>query len=73
MATPMLIEEESGTCTGRQHPHNGYYAGDFFHRTKALEPSVPLRLVPPALRLLPSSPASADPPRRPHTQATRAA
>jgi hypothetical protein len=29
MATTLLIEEERGTCTGRIHPHNGYYAGDF--------------------------------------------
>jgi hypothetical protein len=32
MATAMLIEEESGTYTGRYHPHNGYYAGDFSRR-----------------------------------------
>ena len=24
-----LVEEEVGTCSGRFHPHNGYYAGDF--------------------------------------------
>jgi hypothetical protein len=24
-----LVEEEAGTCSGRLHPHNGYYAGDF--------------------------------------------
>jgi len=29
MARGLVIEEESGTCTGRMHPHNGYYAGDF--------------------------------------------
>ena len=30
MAASMSIEEESGTYTARfQHPHNGYYAGDF--------------------------------------------
>jgi hypothetical protein len=29
MATSLVIEEESGTCTGYVHPHNGYYAGDF--------------------------------------------
>jgi hypothetical protein len=29
MTTSLLIEEESGTSTGRSHPHNGYYAGDF--------------------------------------------
>ena len=25
----LLLEEESGSSTGRRHPHNGYYAGDF--------------------------------------------
>jgi hypothetical protein len=29
MAASIAIEEESGTYTGRVHPHNGYYAGDF--------------------------------------------
>lgn len=29
MARALVIEEESGTYTGRRHPHNGYYAGDF--------------------------------------------
>jgi len=29
MATALIIEEESGTCSGFMHPHNGYYAGDF--------------------------------------------
>jgi hypothetical protein len=29
MAASITIEEESGTFTGRVHPHNGYYAGDF--------------------------------------------
>ena len=24
-----IVEEESGTFVPRQHPHNGYYAGDF--------------------------------------------
>ena len=33
MATSLVIEEESGTCTGYVHPHNGYYAGDFSLRT----------------------------------------
>ena len=31
MAASLVIEEESGTTTGRTHPHNGYYAGDFSH------------------------------------------
>jgi len=30
MAGSRIIEEESGTYTGRiRHTHNGYYAGDF--------------------------------------------
>ena len=29
MAASMLIESESGTWTGTQNAHNGYYAGDF--------------------------------------------
>jgi hypothetical protein len=30
MAVSLFIEEESGSYTARfQHPHNGYYAGDF--------------------------------------------
>ena len=31
MAASLFIEEESGTYTARcRHPHNGYYAGDFW-------------------------------------------
>jgi hypothetical protein len=29
MAATVSIEVESGTTSGRLHPHNGYYAGDF--------------------------------------------
>jgi hypothetical protein len=29
-ASQIIIEEETGTYTGRRHPHNGYYAGDFW-------------------------------------------
>ena len=29
MAATIFVEMESGTCSGRVHPHNGYYAGDF--------------------------------------------
>ena len=29
MAHSRVIEEESGTCRGWIHPHNGYYAGSF--------------------------------------------
>ena len=30
MAASLIIEEESGTCRGWVHPHNGYYACDFW-------------------------------------------
>ena len=30
MAASLIIEEESGTCRAWVHPHNGYYAGDFW-------------------------------------------
>jgi hypothetical protein len=30
MATSIAIEEESGTGSGRNLDHNGYYAGDFW-------------------------------------------
>ena len=30
MASWLIIEQESGTVTRRPHPHNGYYAGDFW-------------------------------------------
>ena len=29
MAATIFVETETGTCSGRVHPHNGYYAGDF--------------------------------------------
>lgn len=29
MAAWMTLEEESGTSRHTNHPHNGYYAGDF--------------------------------------------
>ena len=29
MAATIPVEVESGTYSGRVHPHNGYYAGDF--------------------------------------------
>jgi hypothetical protein len=35
MATALVIEEESGTCDGFVHPHNGYYAGDFHRANRA--------------------------------------
>ena len=35
MARSLVIEEESGTCRGWTHPHNGYYAGDFSIREGA--------------------------------------
>jgi hypothetical protein len=35
MATALVIEEESGTCSGFVHSHNGYYAGDFHRADRA--------------------------------------
>lgn len=29
MAASLTIEQESGTCAARVHPHNRYYAGEF--------------------------------------------
>jgi hypothetical protein len=52
MARGLVIEEESGTYTGRMHPHNGYYAGDFSPSGRATvetalpASSQPLHLVP---------------------------
>jgi hypothetical protein len=53
MTMRLLFEEESGSSTGRRHPHNGYYAGDFAGRTDAaVAPTrptlgqLPLRLLP---------------------------
>jgi hypothetical protein len=52
MARGLIIEEESGIYTGRMHPHNGYYAGDFFSsRSATVETALPassqpLHLVP---------------------------
>jgi hypothetical protein len=34
MARALVIEEQSGTCSGFMHRNNGYYAGDF-HRVDA--------------------------------------
>jgi hypothetical protein len=51
MARALITEEESGTCRGWTHPHNGYYAGDFCSSwtvTPATSPSAssrPLHLV----------------------------
>jgi len=41
MATALVIEEESGTCSGFVHPHNGYYAGDF-HRADPAPVTAPV-------------------------------
>ena len=36
MAAWIVIEEERGTYVGTpRHPHNGYYAGDFFASSRA--------------------------------------
>jgi hypothetical protein len=40
MARSLVIEEESGTYTGRRHPHNGYYAGDFSTQPVRTSPSI---------------------------------
>ena len=39
MARALLIEDESGTCSGFMHPHNGYYAGDFHRADVSMRPS----------------------------------
>lgn len=41
MATALVIEEESGICSGFVHPHNGYYAGDF-HRAAPAPVATPV-------------------------------
>ncbi len=50
MAASLIIEEESGTCTGWAHAHNGYYAGDFsdapLHTQSELAPLTSLYRVP---------------------------
>lgn len=46
MATSLVIEEESGTCTGYVHPHNGYYAGDFSLRTTSRAVEVDATVLP---------------------------
>ena len=41
-----IIEQESGTYSGRVHPHNGYYAGDFSglrHGTRNSDTRIPTR------------------------------
>ena len=46
MARSLFIEEEWGVTTGRIHPHNGYYAGDFSQtpvRTRPTTPTQPLQ------------------------------
>lgn len=46
MATSRVIEEESGTTTGRIHAHNGYYAGDFSSPRYDTRTSTPFSNVP---------------------------
>jgi hypothetical protein len=46
MAATRIIEQESGTYSGRVHPHNGYYAGDFSglrHGTRNSDTRIPTR------------------------------
>ena len=54
MTMRLLFEEESGCSTGRRHPHNGYYAGDFSGR-----PDTDVALGQALLRLLPAMRAPA--------------
>jgi hypothetical protein len=43
-ASQIVIEEEFGTFTGRtHHPHNGYYAGDFWTDWHATDDRTELR------------------------------
>jgi hypothetical protein len=35
MAATIPVEVETGTYSGRVHPHNGYYAGDFSSSSRA--------------------------------------
>jgi len=37
MTMPLLLEEETGCSTGRWHPHNGYYAGNFFGQPQPVQ------------------------------------
>ena len=48
MAASVGIEEESGVFTGRIHPHNGYYAGDFLAPAPQGTPPVGTTVLPPA-------------------------
>jgi hypothetical protein len=70
MATTLLIEER-GTCTGRVHPHNGYYAGDFSRADQSADPAAPSPSH--RLRLLPAATSAAAPDPRPLTRSTYAA
>jgi len=46
MATTTLIEEDLGTYRGTStHPHNGYYAGDFFAERRHPDSSTPQALL----------------------------
>lgn len=47
MAATITIEEESGVCSGRLHPHNGYYAGDFSSGSSAPRADTQLHLISP--------------------------
>ncbi len=46
MSAFQIFEEEQGTCTGRRHPHNGYFAGDFdVAGTRTTTPPCPVRVM----------------------------
>jgi hypothetical protein len=46
MATSWCIEIETGTSTGQLHPHNGYYAGEFFATVADQASSAAAELIP---------------------------
>ena len=55
MSRSLVIEEERGTCRGRVHPHDGYYAGDF---STPAAPIAHRRQAPPWRPMPVTSPAS---------------
>ena len=61
MARALVIEEESGTYTGRRHPHNGYYAGDF-SASRSATAETTLSASPRRLHLVPGFASPSVPP-----------
>ena len=60
MTMRLLFEEESGRSTGRRHPHNGYYAGDFSGRTDVPDRELHAGVGTPPLRLVQGAASSAE-------------